>query len=248
MHWTEEFFDEYYLKSSNTLTGAEQTAKEVDFIIEKCALDKDAPVLDLACGFGRHSIELANRGYGNVEGLDLTETYLNMARERAKSLPNPPQFVQGNMQEFAEVEVYQLIFSLFSSMFYFDDHHNLDLIQRVYKALKRDGYFIIDYFNTINFLNQNKRKDWYITDDDYLILEKYSHNPISGMITDERLIITPKGRRIKRMYRLRDYTVAELRYHFENTGFEILDVFGDFEGNKYSLDSPRQIFLMKKPE
>ncbi|MBN2424501.1 MAG: class I SAM-dependent methyltransferase [Calditrichaceae bacterium] len=248
MHWTEEFFDEYYLKSSDPHTGAEQTARETGFIISKTNLPKDSPVLDLACGLGRHCIELAKNGYSRITGLDLTSAYLEIARDKAKDLPDPPKFIQGNMQEFNEEQAYQLIYSLFSSIFYFDDQHNLDIVKRVYNALMRGGFFIIDYFNPINFLNKNKLRDWYITDDEYLVLEKYQHNPISGIISIERIIITPEGRRIKRIYHLRDYTVAELRYHFESIGFEILNVYGNFDDSKYSLDSPRQIFVMRKPE
>ncbi|HGY54534.1 MAG TPA: class I SAM-dependent methyltransferase [Caldithrix abyssi] len=248
MHWTEEFFDEYYLKSSHYLTSADHTEKEVDFLLDHVEITKESAILDLACGQGRHAIALAKRGYQNITGLDLTEPYIKMARERSQGLEFPPAFVQGNMSDFSEQNKYDLIYSLFSSMFYFDDTHNLDILQRIYNGLKRDGYFVIDYFNPLHFLKINKKKDWYITDDDYLILEKFSHNPISGMITTERLIITPEGKRIKRMFHVRDYTPAELRYHFEHIGFEIVRVFGNFDGDEYTLDAPRQIFITRKPE
>lgn len=248
MHWTEEFFDEYYLKSSHYLTRAEQTEKEVDFLLKHVEITKESAILDLACGYGRHAIALAKRGYKNVSGLDLTELYIKMAREKAQGLAIPPHFVQGDMSDFEEEKQYDLIYSFFSSMFYYDDKHNLDIIHRIYKGLKRDGYFVIDYFNPLYFLKINKKKDWHITDDDYLILEKYAHNPLSGMITDERLIITPEGKRIKRIFHVRDYTPAELRFHFENIGFEILNVYGDFDGNEYNIDATRQIFVARKPE
>ena len=49
----------------------EDTKKQVDFLIEKLKLCGDERVLDLACGFGRHSLELAGRGF-DVTGIDIT--------------------------------------------------------------------------------------------------------------------------------------------------------------------------------
>ena len=248
MHWTEEFFDDYYLKSIDKITGAEQTNKEVDFVLSNIEISKDSPIMDLACGHGRHAINLAERGFSNITGLDLTSTYIELARQKSREVKHAPKFINEDMKNFEESNSYSLIFSLFTSMFYFSDTHNLDILQRVYKALKREGYFIVDYFNPPSFLKSAKKKDWYFTEDDSVILEKFSHNPISGIITNERMIITPDGTRVKRVYHVRDYTVAELRYHFENIGFEVLDVYGNFDGDKYDLDSPRQIYIMRKPE
>jgi len=246
MDWTEEFFDEYYLQSIDKLTGEEQTRREVDFLLEKINLAKDDAILDLACGHGRHALDLAGRGFSQITGIDITLTYIEMARQKASGLPSPPRFIDADMRELSYRTRYKLIYSLFTSMFYFSDEDNLDILKRVFEALKSGGYFVVDYFNPPAFLKSGKRKDWYITANDSVILDKFSHNPISGVITTERLIITPEGKRIKRVFHLRDYTVSELRFHFESIGFEILDVFGNFEGEKYHVDSTRQIYFMSK--
>jgi len=248
MHWTEEFFDEYYLKSTDTLTGESQTKKEVDFIIEQTGVTKEKSILDFACGYGRHAIDFAQRGYSSVTGLDLSNLYLNMAREKASQLPNPPKFTEENMKTFKEVDNYDLIYSLFSSMFYFGDKKNLKILNRVYGALRRDGFCVIDYYNPVAFLKKGKKKDWFSTPDNHLVLEKYHHNPLSGTITAERIIITPEGKRIKRIFHTRDYSVAELCFHLEGIGFEIVNVFGNFDSDPFSLDSPRQIYVLRRPE
>jgi len=133
-------------------------------------------------------------------------------------------------------------------MFYFGDKKNLKILNRVYRALRRDGYCVIDYYNPAAFLKKGKKKDWFSTPDQHLVLEQYHHNPLSGTITAERIIITPKGKRIKRMFHTRDYSVAELCFHFEGIGFEIVNVFGTFDSNPFTLDSPRQIYILRRPE
>ena len=248
MNITEEFFDKYYLKSFNPEIHANPTEQEVNFIIDKTNLAKDAKILDFACGQGRHTIEFHNRGFTNITGIDHNASHIEMAKNNAEDLDDSPNFTHKLIQDFEEQDQYDLIYSLFTSMFYFSDHHNLDILQRIYNGLKRDGYFVIDYFNPVAFLRTQKKKDWYFSEDDSIVLERYSHNPISGMITNERIIVPKEGPRIKRVYHLRDYTVAELRYHFENIGFEVLDVYGNFDGEKYNIDSLRQIYIMRKPE
>ncbi|MBN1407399.1 MAG: class I SAM-dependent methyltransferase [Calditrichaceae bacterium] len=248
MNITEEFFDKYYLKSFNPETHANPTPQEVEFIIGKTNLKKDAKILDFTCGQGRHTIEFYKRGYLDIIGIDHNPSHVEMAKTDAGDLTNAPNFIHKEMQDFEEYNCYDLVYSLFTSMFYFSDQHNLDILQRIYNGLKRDGHFVIDYFNPIAFLKTQKKKDWYFSEDDSIVLERYSHNPISGMITNERIIVPKEGPRIKRVYHVRDYTVAELRYHFENIGFEVLDVYGNFEGEKYNIDSLRQIYIMRKPE
>jgi D-alanine-D-alanine ligase len=63
MHWTEEFFDDYYLESSDKLTDSEQTIREVDFILDKTGVTEKGLILDLACGQGRHAIDSPRQIY-----------------------------------------------------------------------------------------------------------------------------------------------------------------------------------------
>ena len=82
-----------------------------------------------------------------------------MAREKSLELEHPPVFVEENMRNFKEIESYDLIYSLFSSMFYFGDKKNLKILNRIYRALCRDGYCVIDYYNPAAFLKKGKKKD-----------------------------------------------------------------------------------------
>lgn len=248
MNITDEFFDKYYLKSFNPETNTNPTPEEVEFIISKTNLSEKTKILDFGCGRGRHTIEFYKRGFTDITGLDQNQSNIEIARNNAVELSFPLNFVHKMMNEFDEQDEYDLIYSLFTSMFYFSEQHNLDIVQRIYQALKRDGCFVIDYFNPPAFLKTQKKKDWYFSEDDSIVLERYAHNPISGIITNERIIVPKEGPRVKKVYHVRDYTVAELRYHFENIGFEVLDIFGNYQGKKYTMDSVRQIYIMKKPE
>ena len=64
------FFGENYLKTYSSIITQKRTKIETDFIIKALKLKKGARILDHCCGHGRHSVELAKRGY-NITGLDL---------------------------------------------------------------------------------------------------------------------------------------------------------------------------------
>ena len=62
------------------MSWVEETKNEVDFLIDQLKLQGNEKILDLACGYGRHSLELARRGY-DVTGIDITSEYIEYATE-----------------------------------------------------------------------------------------------------------------------------------------------------------------------
>ncbi len=79
--WYEALF-ENYAESYDREVYTQGTLGEVDFIEKEIRYDKTVRILDIGCGTGRHSIELAKRGY-NVTGVDLSESQLQKANEKA---------------------------------------------------------------------------------------------------------------------------------------------------------------------
>ncbi|HEV2106456.1 MAG TPA: class I SAM-dependent methyltransferase, partial [Candidatus Eisenbacteria bacterium] len=75
--WPVAFFDDDYLRIYRPQLTPERTEAEADFIARELALAAGAAVLDLACGFGRHALAMARRGY-RVTGLDFNPRYLEI--------------------------------------------------------------------------------------------------------------------------------------------------------------------------
>ena len=78
----------------------EDTRRQVDFLIEKLELKESEKVLDLACGFGRHSLELARRGF-DVIGVDITADYIDYANEQAKKENLNAYFICSDIREIS---------------------------------------------------------------------------------------------------------------------------------------------------
>ncbi|WP_372883768.1 class I SAM-dependent methyltransferase [Pyrococcus kukulkanii] len=97
-------------------------------------------VLDLACGTGIPTVELANRGY-NVVGIDLHEEMLEVARRKTGKV----KFIQGNALEINFREEFDAVMMLFSSITYFNEEELMILFRKVHEALRPGGVFIADF-------------------------------------------------------------------------------------------------------
>jgi SAM-dependent methyltransferase len=80
--WYEALFENYARKYDKECF-VQGTVGECDFIEAEAGQDKSLKIIDIGCGTGRHAIELAKRGY-KVSGVDLSESQLSRAREKAK--------------------------------------------------------------------------------------------------------------------------------------------------------------------
>jgi 2-polyprenyl-3-methyl-5-hydroxy-6-metoxy-1,4-benzoquinol methylase len=81
--WYESLFENYGKKYDNE-NFTQGTIGECDFIEKEIDFNKSQKIIDIGCGTGRHSIELAKRGY-KVTGIDLSESQLARAKEKAKA-------------------------------------------------------------------------------------------------------------------------------------------------------------------
>ena len=81
VQWYEELFDNYGMKYDNE-NFTQGTIGECDFLEKEIQKNKNAKILDIGCGTGRHSIELSKRGY-DITGVDLSNSLLKRAKEKA---------------------------------------------------------------------------------------------------------------------------------------------------------------------
>ncbi len=82
--WYESLFDNYG-KSYDNESFTQGTCGECDFLEQEIAFNRQARIVDIGCGTGRHAIEMTRRGY-NVTGVDLSESQLAHARAKAAAL------------------------------------------------------------------------------------------------------------------------------------------------------------------
>ena len=126
--------------------------------IKKYSKIIDSKLLDASCGTGSHAVELAKLGY-QVEGSDLSEGMLLMAREKAVKNNVQLTLKHGEMQNIHYDNKFGTIISLFDSVNYLNSLDELDkFIANSYKALRKGGLLIFQFWNGIAVINSRPEK------------------------------------------------------------------------------------------
>jgi 2-polyprenyl-3-methyl-5-hydroxy-6-metoxy-1,4-benzoquinol methylase len=147
--WYEALFENYG-KTYDKECFVQGTTGECDFIEQELSFDKSFKIIDVGCGTGRHSIELTKRGY-NVTGIDLSDSQLAWAKEKAKQAGLKIDFQKHDARNLpfkaqfdAAIMLCEGGFSLMET-----DEMNFEILKNVTKALKNKAKFI---FTTLNGL------------------------------------------------------------------------------------------------
>ena len=147
--WYESLFENYGKKYDNE-SFTQGTVGECDFIEKEIAYDKSLKIIDIGCGTGRHSIELTKRGY-KVTGIDLSESVLERAKEKAKAHNLHIDFQKHDARKLPFRNEFDLAIMMCEGAFSLmeTDEMNYEILRNVYNVLKSTGKII---FTTLNGL------------------------------------------------------------------------------------------------
>ena len=257
--WWQTMFDQKYLDTYLGSLTAERTTEEVDFYITASKLKQSDQILDLACGHGRHSIELAKRGFAHVTGSDYSEVFIAKAIDDSKIADVKARFIQEDMKELSYEEEFDVVLLLFTAFGYFDDATNKDVLKLINNSLKLDGRFLIDVVSGEAVIRRFEREG---------VLDSNTGQPLiarqvemSGITTDESEWFDKKeqvlhshrewsveGVKKEYDYYLHVYTMQQYEQMLAEAGFTVETTWGDTKSNPFSSidDSSRTIILARK--
>jgi D-alanine-D-alanine ligase len=145
--WWNRIFNSLYLKTdADVVHDARITRTEIDLIADTLNLSPDDRILDLCCGQGRHAIELARRGWRNVEGLDRSHYLIQKAKETARAESLDVRFKEGDARKLPyPPDRFDVVLILGNSFGYFDTlHDDLRVLKEVLRVLKPWGKLLVD--------------------------------------------------------------------------------------------------------
>ena len=244
--WHQHFFGSEWLDLATQQFPLERTQAQVDFIVERSGLEPGAAILDLCCGHGRHSVELARRGY-RVVGLDFSAPSLDLAREAAAGAGVAVEFVQGDMRHVPYQDEFDLVINLFTAFGYFESQaEDQKVLQAVASALKPGGKLILDTINHAWLMRNFEPRGWTSLPDGMLMLEEREFDLRTGRNNVIWTMLYPDGRRHVQSHSLRVYTLFELTAMLAAAGLTLRQVWGGFSGEAYGLDTNRMIALSER--
>jgi SAM-dependent methyltransferase len=248
--WPIAFFDDDYLRIYRPMLTSEVTQREADFIESTLGLPAGSAVLDLACGFGRHAVAMASRGY-KMTGVDFNPRYIELATQAAAEAGVSAQWRVGDMRELDDVARYAGAYSYFTSFGYFSDPENERVIANVARALEPGGRFLLDMMNRDWVLTHPQQRTWTPREDGGMLMEEITLDLPTSRVRSRQILIEPQGgSRVTKEFDLRAYTCAELTALFARHGLAVDRVLGGADGGSagagagatpYSADSRRLI-------
>jgi SAM-dependent methyltransferase len=249
--WWEEIFSDEYIRTMDPLEPA-VARREVDFIEESLGLERHAVVLDLACGMGEITNELAARGYG-VVGLDLSSGMLARAhagakaRQRAHPEYRPPTYVQADMRELSYDEEFDGICCWSTSFGFFDEDTNAELLGRLNRALRQGGLLLLDVVNRDYVAPRTPSLVWF-EGEGAVCMDDAHVDFFSSRMRVKRTAMFEGGSSRELEYSIRLYTLHELGKLLRDAGFKVLEVTGHpaHRGVFFGAESPRVIVLAEK--
>lgn len=227
--WFRDVFTEEFLRTvpRNIDTTTERDAR---FINRALSLQKDSRILDLACGYGRHAIALAPRGY-EIVGLDLSMTLLQRALSDAQRRNLLIKFVHGDMRSMNFNEIFDGAYLWQTSFGYFDDVTNFKVLQGVARALKQGGRFVMDVVNRDYVIAEVPGRCWW-EGHECIFLEEFDFDFSASVLHTKRSFIYEDGSPpLEQNSYVRLYGLHELLQLFKSAGLRVLDVSGEVHQN-----------------
>jgi SAM-dependent methyltransferase len=243
--WWEEIFNDDYLRSQPKYSPR-QTQKEVDFIESALGIKEGGMLLDLACGNGRHAVELSSRGF-QVVGLDLSLPMLARAAELAQKHGQKINFIHGDMRQIAFESTFDGACCIGTSFGFFDDEANIKVIEGVRRALKARGMLIIESVNRDYVIAHQPNMVWF-EGDGCVCMEESSFNYITSRLKVKRTLLLEGGRQVDHEFSIRVYCLHELGKILHNAGFRVIEVSGHIHtpGAFFGPDSTNLVILAEK--
>jgi len=221
--WWRRIFNSFYLKTDADVVDDQRITKtEVDVFSEILRLTPEDKILDLCCGQGRHSLELARRGFQNVEGLDRSHYLIQKAKTQAKKENLNDKFREGDARKLRyPPDTFDVVLILGNSFGYFETiQEDLRVLKEVFRLLKPWGRLLIDVADS-EYLRENfQPRSWEWTDKKHFVCRECSLSlDKQRLISREIVTHVEKGVIADQFYAERLYTRESLVELLKTAGF-----------------------------
>jgi len=244
MAWYKSFFHGLPQQAWKDAQTEEQTELEADFLYDVLELDNDLRVLDIFCGYGRHALDLANRGC-HVTGVDISTEYIDELRKEARQTGLSIEAIAGDFLTAPLEGPYDAAYCFGNSLSFFPHDQMLAFLQKIAENLKPGGLFADDTgMIAESVLPDFQERGWMQIGAITLLMEN-EYN-VQDSCVDSHLTYLHNGNTEQRMAKHYLFTIAHLRALFAQAGLTITEMYSDLEGSDFRLGDERLLLLARK--
>lgn len=224
----------------------EGAKREVEQVLTLLELTPGAPILDLCCGPGRHSFELARRQY-SVTGVDRTAAYLETASRKANQEGLAIEFLRSDARAFRRPAAFDAVLNLFTSFGYFEsEEDDLALLTNVRESLRPRGQFVIELNGKEVFTRHFHPRTWHPNaDGTAFLLEERTVRSGWAYVDNCWRVLDVSGSREYR-FPIRVYSGHELEALLRRAGFSEVTLYGSLAGTPYDHAAERLVAVARK--
>jgi SAM-dependent methyltransferase len=243
----EHGFERLYLQPFRPVPTPEQVAAEVACLIKLLKLGTSAPVLNLSCGPGQHALELARRGF-SVTGLDSSEEFLAEARHASETAGIPVTWIRRELQRIPFRGIFDAVVTS-ASGFGCSPSIETDraILHAAYRALRPGGQVLLEVVNRERLVRDFIPRRWSEADG-IRVLEDQQWDLLTNELRARWVFLFPDRRELTRTSLIRVHPAHEIAALFRETGFSPVTAYGDFDGQPFTLTSPRLILVGRRAD
>lgn len=224
-----DFFSEGSPYLQHPLLTPERTAGEVEFLMRRMELASGARILDVGCGFGRHTIELARRGF-EVTGIDPSAAMIAAAREKAAAAGVTADLRHVRAEEFGADVPFEAAICLFTTLGQVtaEGQSGLGLLVAVHRALAPGSPFAVEVPQRDQAARQLRPSDTFGQGQHYTTVSR-RFDPEKNIVSERFTVVSPQKKQSFDLgYRL--YSQDELMALLEQAGFAAREWLGNYSG------------------
>ena len=221
--WWRTLFNSLYLETDGDIVENDRnTEQEVDLLIRSAGLQRNDRILDLCCGQGRHSLELARRGFQCVTGLDRSRYLIRLARKRARQRNLLVSFHEGDARRFRLSDgEFHCVCVLGNSFGYFDrPEDDLAVLEAVKRALGTGGILVMDLMDGEWMRSHFEPRSWEWVDQNHFVCrERGLAEDGDRLISREVVVHAERGVIADQFYAERLYSKERMEVLMQRAGF-----------------------------
>lgn len=233
--WWRGIFNSLYLKTdADVVEDKNITKDEVSLFSEILKLSHDERILDLCCGQGRHALELARRGFKNVEGLDRSHYLIHKAKCNAKKENLYVKFREGDARKLPySPDTFDTVMILGNSFGYFETvNDDLRVLHEVFRVLRPWGKLLIDVSDGEYLREHFQPRSWEWIDKKHFVCRERSLSiDRQRLISREVITHVEKGVIVDQFYAERLYTRDSIMQLLKSAGFSDITIHGEISPN-----------------
>ncbi len=220
------------------------TPQEIEQLLSLLELQPGSSICDLCCGVGRHSLELARRGF-KVTGVDRTALYLEEAKKKAHAEGLDIEFVLEDIRNFCRPNSFDAAINLYTSFGYFEEPiDSKTALENIYKSLQNGSKLIMDLMGKEVLARIFQERDW--REENGVILLEERKLGKNWSFIESRWILIKNGKKYERKFYPRLYSAIELCDLLRSCGFKQVETYGGLDGSPYDQTAKRLVVVAHK--